>query len=66
VVICLELGANDLHMIQLMPVPPHHLLLHYQNCLPFWCRLTYVVIEKRSLNWCSSSGSSSTTSSSSS
>jgi len=25
--ICLELGANDLHMVQLMPLPPHHLLL---------------------------------------
>jgi len=28
VVICLECGANDLHMAQLMPLPPHHLLLH--------------------------------------
>jgi len=27
-VICLERGANDLHMVQLMPQPPHHLLLH--------------------------------------
>jgi len=27
VIICLERGANDLHMVQLMP-PPHHLLLH--------------------------------------
>ena len=27
VVICLEYGANDLHMVQLMPLPPHHLLL---------------------------------------
>jgi len=26
-VICLEQGANDLHMVQLMPLPPHHLLL---------------------------------------
>jgi len=23
----LECGANDLHMVQLMPLPPHHLLL---------------------------------------
>jgi len=23
-VICLEPGANDLHMVQLMPLPPHH------------------------------------------
>ena len=25
--ICLERGANDLHMVQLMPLPPYHLLL---------------------------------------
>jgi len=28
VVICLERGANDLYMVQLMPLPPYHLLLH--------------------------------------
>jgi len=33
VVICMERGANDLHMVQLMPLPPHHLLLQ-QN--PEW------------------------------
>ena len=27
VIICLQLGANDLHMVKLMPLPPHHLLL---------------------------------------
>jgi len=27
-VICLQRGVNNLHMVQLMPVPPHHLLLH--------------------------------------
>jgi len=27
-VICLEGGANNLHMVQLMPLPPCHLLLH--------------------------------------
>ena len=27
VVVCLECGANDLHMVQLMPLTPHHLLL---------------------------------------
>jgi len=27
VVICLEWGANDLNMVQLMSLPPHHLLL---------------------------------------
>ena len=26
-IIYLERGANDLHMVQLMPLPPHHLLL---------------------------------------
>jgi len=29
VVICLERGADDLHTVQLMPLPPRHLLLHY-------------------------------------
>ena len=32
-VVCLLRGANDLHMVQLMPLPPHHLLLQ-QN--PEW------------------------------
>jgi len=27
VVICLERDANELHMVQLMPLPPDHLLL---------------------------------------
>jgi len=25
-VTCLEQGASDLHMVQLMPLSPHHLL----------------------------------------
>jgi len=25
---CLQQGANDLHMVQLMTLPPYHLLLH--------------------------------------
>ena len=29
-VICLEQGANDLHMVQLMPLPPHHLFIKIQ------------------------------------
>ena len=29
-IIFLERGAIDLHMVQLMPLPPHHLLL-YEN-----------------------------------
>jgi len=28
-VICLERGTNDLHTVQLMPLPPHHLSLQY-------------------------------------
>ena len=31
VVICLERDANDLHMVQLMPLPPHHLLLQKKS-----------------------------------
>jgi len=26
--ICLQQDANNLHVVQLMPLPPHHLLLH--------------------------------------
>jgi len=29
VVVCLELSADDLRMVQLMAQPPHHLLLRY-------------------------------------
>jgi len=43
----MERGANDLRMVQLMPLPPHHLCSSkIQNGLPFWCRLTQVVLEK--------------------
>ena len=50
----LEQGANDLHMVQLMPLPPHHLLLH-QN--PNWFTLSGAGLprlswEKRPLNGC--------------
>jgi len=27
VVVCLQRGADHLHMVRLMPLPPHHLLL---------------------------------------
>jgi len=64
-VICLEQGANDVHMVQLMPLPLHHLMLQ-QN--PEWFSFlvpTYqVVLEKRPLNGCSSTSSSSSSSSS--
>ena len=48
VVICLEWGADCLHMVQLMPLP---------SPSPIWYRLTQVVLEKRPLNTCSSSSS---------
>ena len=50
VVICLECGA-DLHMVQLLPLS----LASYKSrlVLPFWYRLTEVVVEKRPLNGCS-------------
>ena len=54
-VICLERGANDLHIIQPMPLPPHQLA-------PVKSRMVYLsgaglypdCPEKRSLNGCSS------------
>ena len=52
-VICLERGANELHMVQLMPLTPRHLLLQ-QN--PEWFILlvpAYPVCPgKRPLNGC--------------
>ena len=51
-VICLEQGA-DLHMAQLMPV--HSLSLasvKSRLVLPFWYRLTRVVLDKGPLNGC--------------
>ena len=52
-VICLERSGNDLHMVQLMPLPPHHLCFSkIQNGLSFWYRPTQVVLEKRPLNDC--------------
>ena len=50
--VCLERGADCLHMVQLMPVPspkPHH-LLPQSFVLPFWYRLMQVVLERRPLN----------------
>ena len=53
-VICQERNANDLHMVQLMPLPLHHVCFSkIQNIgLSFWCRPTHVVLEKRPLNDC--------------
>jgi len=54
VVICLEQGADDLHMLQLSHC--HSITScssKIQNYLLFWCQLTKVVVEKRPLNGCS-------------
>jgi len=58
VVVCLEQGA-DLHMAQLMPLPltvSHLAPVKSRLVLPFWYRLTQVVLEKRPLNGCCCSG----------
>ena len=49
VVICLERGA-DLHMAQLMPLSLAS--VKSRLVLPFWYRLTWVVLEKGPLNVC--------------
>ena len=52
VVICLERGA-DLHMAQLMPLPPLSLApVKSRLDLPFWYRLTWVVPDKGPLSGC--------------
>jgi len=55
-----EQGADCLHMVQLMPLPsktPSSLALFKSRLvLPFWYRLSQVVLEKRLLNGCSISG----------
>ena len=52
VVICLERGANDLDMVQLMPLPPRHLLLQQNpEWLSFWYWPTQVVLEKKAVKW---------------
>jgi len=52
-VMCLERGANHLHMFQLMTLQPIvSCFIKIQNGLPFWCQLTQVVLEKRPLNVC--------------
>ena len=62
-VICLERGADCLHMVQLMSLHPKtpSSLASFKSrlVLPFWYRFTPVVLEKRRLNKCSSSSSSS-------
>jgi len=48
VVICLQQGANDLHMVQLMPLPPHHLSLQ-QN--PEWFAGLPRMSWKKTVKW---------------
>jgi len=46
-VICLEQGANYLHMVLLIPLPPIiSCYIKIQNGLPLWCQLTQVVLKK--------------------
>jgi len=57
-VICLEQGAYYFHMVELMSLPPHHLLLQenpewFTFLVPAYPGLTQVVLEKRPLNGCS-------------
>ena len=61
VVICLEWGADCLHVVQLMPLPSQNSVIfclsYIQTGFTFWYQLTQVVLEKRPLNGCSGSGS---------
>jgi len=51
-VICLDRGA-DLHMAQLMPLPlAVSWFSKIQMALPFWYRLTQVVLDKGLVNVC--------------
>jgi len=64
VVICLERGADCLHMVQPMPVPSPSFLASFKSrlVLPFLYQLTQVVLEKRPLNGCSNNSISSSSS----
>jgi len=67
VVICLERGADCLHMVHLMPLhrrtPSSLASFKSRLVLPFWYQLTQVVPDKRPLSGCISSSSSSSSSS---
>jgi len=54
VVICFELCAVGLRMVQVMPLlsPSSLASLKSRMVLPLWCQLTQVVLEKRLLNGC--------------
>ena len=61
-VVCLECGADRLHMVQLMPLHPQTpsflALFKSRLVLPFWYWLTQVVLENRPLSGYSGSSSS--------
>ena len=51
--ICLERGADCLHVAQLMPLLSQNAIVScLRLVLPLWYRLTPVVLEKRPLNGC--------------
>jgi len=56
VIVCLERGADCSHMVQLIPLHPKTLSslasLKSRLVLPFWYRLSQVVLEKKPLNGC--------------
>ena len=54
VVLCLERGANDLHVVQMMPLPLPAIICASENpeWLSFWYWFTQVVVDKRPLNDC--------------
>ena len=62
--ICLERGADCLHMVQLMPLHPKtpSCLASFKSrlVLHFWYRLTQAVLEKRPLSGSSSSNNQTT------
>jgi len=59
--ICLERGANDLHLASILALVFAAIRSHYhpiisrsskiQNGLPFWCWLTQLVLEKKAVKW---------------
>jgi len=49
---CPEQGANDWHIIQLMPLAPYLAQLISIMVPSFWYWLTYTVLEKQPFNRC--------------
>jgi len=55
-VVCLERGADCLHIVRPMSLPSQNLIISYliksQKGFTFWYWLTKVVLEKMPLNGC--------------